>query len=63
MRTRKVYDLVRDEGLPFVRMGRFCRFVRRELRRWQESRIAANPVPGAPSAAPALLTRDWSRRA
>jgi excisionase family DNA binding protein len=62
VRPRKVYDLVRDEGLPFVRMGRLYRFVRRELVRWQESRTAAHPVPGTTTAAPALLTRDWSRR-
>lgn len=60
VRARKVYDLIR-EGLPHIKVGRFFRFRPGDLRRWQETRIAAVPVPGTVSAAPALVKRDWSR--
>lgn len=61
VRLRKVYDLIRDEALPHVKLGRSYRFVLAELARWLESRITTNPIPMA-TPAPALRTRDWSRR-
>jgi excisionase family DNA binding protein len=61
VRARKVYDLIR-EGLPHIKVGRFFRFRPSDLHRWQESRIAAHPIPGGAPVAPALIKRDWSRR-
>jgi excisionase family DNA binding protein len=47
VRKRKVYDLVRNDGLPFLRMGRFLRFRRADVDLWLSARTASVPVPGA----------------
>jgi excisionase family DNA binding protein len=61
VRRRKVYDLIRDDALPHMKVDRSYRFVIAELAQWLESRITTNPIPMA-TPAPALRSRDWSRR-
>ncbi len=46
VKKRKVYQLVRDEGLPHLRMGRFLRFIPAEVARWLSSQAEIIPPPG-----------------
>lgn len=62
VRPRKVYDLVRDEGLPHVRLGRALRFDPGTIRRWVDARTGSVPTPGAASRTRPLPPGDWSRR-
>ena len=45
VKKRKIYQLVRDEGLPHVRMGRALRFDPAEVVRWLTSRREVIPRP------------------
>lgn len=46
VRKRKVYQLVRDEGLPHLRMGRFLRFNPAQVTRWLSTQSEIVPRPG-----------------
>lgn len=60
VRKRKVYDLVRDDGLPSLRMGRFLRFRHADVDRWLAARTASVPVPGTAPKPRDLPAYDWS---
>jgi len=63
VRKRKVYDLVRDAGLPHLRIGRSLRFRCEDVRDWLEGTVESGPAGGAaPQAAPAPPPYDWSKR-
>ncbi len=64
VRKRRIYDLVRDGGLPHLRVGRTLRFRPREVDRWLAARTQAVPLPGAAAQRrPDLPPYDWSRAA
>ena len=64
VRKRKVYDLVRDAGLPHLRVGRALRFRARDVDRWLTARTGVEPIPGAAAQRhPDLPAYDWSKSA
>jgi excisionase family DNA binding protein len=62
VRNRKVYDLIHNEGLPHVRLGRFYRFMPSQVEAWLRRRAESIPPPEATCCEPALPSYNWSRR-
>jgi excisionase family DNA binding protein len=62
VRPRKVRDLVHDNGLPHLRVGRQFRFRRKDVDRWLAERTEAVPRPGAAKSTSEAQPYDWSKR-
>ena len=60
VRKRTIYDLVRDAGLPHLRLGRALRFRPAAISAWLAARNSGTPTPGGSSAPPKLPPYDWS---
>jgi excisionase family DNA binding protein len=56
----KVRQLVRDEGLPHLWLGRHLRFHPEAVARWLVSRVEVTPTLGA-SQQPVIPAFDWSQ--
>ena len=61
VRTRKILDLVRDDGLPHVRVGRAYRFRRADVDRWLADRTEAIPRLGASQRRAEVPNYDWAK--
>ncbi len=60
VRKRKVYDLVRDAGLPHVRIGRVLRFRGQDVDAWLRAQTVDVPRAGRAQRTHPLSTFDWS---
>lgn len=56
----KIRQLVQDEGLPYLRLGKHLRFHPDAVARWLANRVEVEPTVEA-AQQPAIAPYDWSR--